>query len=135
MKTTLEKIKKSFILICKGKEKSSIVLYFWGIPLLIAAIFISYPIANMLTNSYARILMTIIIVLISLWHIVSLIRCRPVVTKEEKIKLKKEKKGKFLKSLGRKLILKEPITKPRPILAGIAANLYFIIDYINYGFF
>ena len=131
----LNKIKKSFILSYQGQEKLSVVIYFWGMLLLILFIFIINPILSKIDNIFIRIIIIIFAILCCIWHIFVIKRCTPKLTKIDKQKINPNQKSKFMSQFGKKIFLKEPITKPRPSITTAAIDIYFIMHYIHIGFF
>ncbi|MFT6331932.1 MAG: hypothetical protein ACJAW3_000254 [Lentimonas sp.] len=126
----LSKAKSSFHLANKGKENLNIVFWIWGVGAYIGAFFIS----KLITSLDLKILTWVISILVItyfVWHITIIIKCSPKkqkLNKEERTSLKKDRYNRW----GRKLFLKEPLTKFKASTMVISINILAIISFVEH---
>ena len=124
-----EKIKESFIQCNKGKENINIIFWGWGVAVYVLAFFI-YKLLITINIQFITWVISIAFIIYFVWHVISVKRCspkKPKLTKKEKEELKKDRWNR----IGRKLLLKEPISKWNSSTTIIAIDILAIISFFE----
>ena len=135
----ITKIKTNFIKSFKkawsGKEKLNNIFLWWGGVAYIICYFILDPLMKASQFKAVDITISMIVTIYFIFHIILIKKNspkKPKLSKKEQAKLKEEKKRNIGKTLIRKLLLKEPLTKFRPGLMFGAIDFLIITTYIGY---
>lgn len=137
LKNPKETVVRSFRNAWAGKEKLNNIFYWWGgVPYAICY-FILHPFIMKNPILFIDWIVSFIVFAYFIFHIILI--CKnlpkaPVLTKDEKQKLKAERRKDLPKRLLRKLMLKEPISKWKPHHVFIAADIFVIATYLHYLF-
>lgn len=134
LKSFIAKAELSFKKACRGKEEIKILIRYWAIPSYIFFFFgidslvvsINFLVIDLVLSSFAVIFFS--------WHMFAMIKCKPKkkkLTTEEKKELKKNKRKNLSKSVMKKLLLQESITKWDPVTLTIVADFYFFILFLG----
>ncbi len=137
MKEIFNKIISSFKKATLGEESMQRVVWWWGV----IGYLIAFALANKLIRAidfrFVDIVISLVMTLYFSWHIYAVKKCapkKPKLTPEEKNKLKEECRHNFGKSLARKLLAQEPLTKWNPVFMVIAIDVLCITHFFSYVF-
>lgn len=129
-----EAIIASFKLATKGKESLSTLMWLWGLLAYILAHFAEMTVIR-IDSRITDIVISVLAIVYFSWHIYVLRKCspkKPKLTKEEKKRIKLEKKRGRGKRLMRKMLLKEPFSEWNPVLICTVVDLYFVATFLYY---
>lgn len=135
MREVLSRINASFKKATKGEEALSCVVWYWGVPAYLSAFFIVNKLILSINSAVFDFLMSLLMVVYFCWHAVALRKCtpkKPKLTPEEQKKLKEERRHNLGKSVARKLLLQEPITKANPGFTALMIDLLCITHFLSY---
>jgi len=135
MKDTFNNIETSFRKALKGEEEVKTLIYRWAV--------ISYAVAYFIVNKaimaidlkFIDITLSALAICFFAWHFYVLRKCtpkEPVISKEEKKRLKEEARKGRSKRILRKLLLKEPIRKWNPITVCLVTDVFCIAQFLDY---
>lgn len=130
----LEKTEDSFKKSNKGLEDPKILIRYWGIPAYLFFFFIVRQLIFAIDFFAVDLILSSFVIVYCSWHIFALIKCKPKkvkLTKEEKEELKKNRAKRLSKSFVKKLLLQESISRWDPISITIAADVYFILLFLE----
>jgi hypothetical protein len=131
----LKKIKSSFIKASKGEENYKNVIFYWGLSGYLISFFIidkSIKKVDSLIFDYSISILTIIYFI---WHFYALKKCAPKkvkLSKEEKQRLKKERRKNFAKNLIKKLLLKDSFGKNDPVVISLVIDVFSIAYFLSF---
>ncbi len=131
----LNKIDKSFRASSKGEEDIKILIRWWGFVAYLFFYFIVNKIIKISTSDILDLSLSSLAIAYFSWHIFALERCRPKkikVSKEEKKRLRAEKIRNLPRSIMRKILLQEPISKWDNVSILIALDLLYIVVFLGY---
>lgn len=135
MKKLFLNIKNSFQLSLKGQESMKNIIFWWGILAYFFFYFVVKKIIRIINIKFFTIILSIFAVIYFSWHIFVLKKNepkKPKISKEEKAQMRKEKVKNLPKSLMRKLLLQEPITKWNTVNVLIALDLLYILTFLDF---
>jgi hypothetical protein len=128
------RIRNSFLQAWHGQEDLQNIVWWWGI--------LTFPIAFLLTKLIRfneilaiDIILSALAIIYYIWHIIVLHKCSPKIPKlnlEGQEMTKEERRKEFAKSFGRKLFLKEPITKWNTTSFVTVIDIYIITVFVGY---
>ncbi|MDX2083455.1 MAG: hypothetical protein SFV53_05680 [Rickettsiales bacterium] len=134
MNRIFSKIETSFIAAIKGQESTDKLIYWWGVIGYVAAFLINKIIK--LAHLYLfGVIVSGVLIFYFIWHIYVLKKCsprKPKLSKEEKQKLRQERRKELGKKLMRKLFLQESFTKWDPVFTSIIIDLFCIANFVDY---
>ncbi|NBV06132.1 MAG: hypothetical protein EBS06_02715 [Proteobacteria bacterium] len=134
MTDIFNKIETSFRASLRGEESTDKLIYVWGIISYVLAFLLNKLIKTVHVYFFGTTISAVLICYFA-WHIYALKKCspkKPKLTKEEKQKLREEKRKEFGKKLMRKLLLQESFTKWDPIFISIVIDAFCIAQFIDY---
>jgi quinol-cytochrome oxidoreductase complex cytochrome b subunit len=135
MNNIFSKIKESFKAALSGQETTNNLIRWWGVIAYLVAFFIFDGVIKMLNIYAVTVVLSVIAIIYFAWHIYVLKKCspkNPKLTKEEKQKIKEEKRKDLGKKIMRKLFLQESITKWDPIFVTIVIDAFCIAQFLSY---
>jgi len=135
MNNIFSKIKESFKAALSGQETTNNLIRWWGVIAYLVAFFIFDGVIKMLNIYAVTVVLSVIAIIYFTWHIYVLKKCspkNPKLTKEEKQKIKEEKRKDLGKKIMRKLFLQESITKWDPIFVTIVIDAFCIAQFLSY---
>lgn len=135
MKNFFNIVKNSFNSSLRGQESINNLIWWWGAIGYLVAYFIMEKIVMAVDYRIVDILVSAITVIYFVWHIYALKKCspkKPKLTKEEKKKLKLEKKRSLSKRFMNKLLLRESITNWDPIFVTMVIDVFVIVTFLDY---
>lgn len=128
------KIENSFKASLNGKEDTAVLVYWWGIGSYVLAFFLNKLIRSL--HIYVLgVAVSAMLIAYFVWHIYALKKCspkKPKLTKEEKLKLRQERRKEMPKKFLRKLLLQEPITQWDPVFVSMMIDLFCIAQFVDY---
>ena len=134
MSNVFSKIETSFKASLKGEESILALIYWWGILGYIVAFFLNKLIRSLHVYIFGAGI-SAVLVCYFVWHIYALKKCSPKkvkLTKEEKQKIRAEKRKELPKKLMRKLLLQESFTKWDPVFVTMVIDAYCIAQFVDY---
>jgi predicted membrane protein len=135
MNNIFSKIKESFKAALSGQETTNNLIRWWGVIAYLVAFFIFDGAIKMLNIYAVTVVLSVIAIIYFTWHIYVLKKCspkKPKLTKEEKQKIKEEKRKELGKKMMRKLFLQESITKWDPIFVTMVIDAFCIAQFLSY---
>lgn len=130
-------IENSFKKAMRGEEDLTVLIWWWGILGYLVAYFIVNKAIVLIDSAFVDALLAIVGVIYFIWHIYVLRKCSPKapkLSKEEKQRLRAERRKEFVRSFFRKLFLQEPITKFSPAFTATLVDLFAIANFGLYIF-
>lgn len=134
MKNLFKTIEHSFTNATKGTENLNIVIWYWGIIAYLVAYFIINKAIHAIDIHFIEIAISVLTAIYFAWHIYAVKKCSPKkikLSKEDKKRQKIENKHKRVKSMMRKLLLQEPITKWNSVKVTIVMDLLCIAIFLD----
>jgi len=135
MNQIFSKIETSFRASMKGEETTNNLIWWWGV----IGYFVSYFGADKIVKTSnlrsVDVAVSMIMTVYFIWHIYVLRKCspkKPQLTKEEKQKIREERRKDLGKKIMRKFFLQESITKWDPVVVTIAIDLFCIANFVSY---
>lgn len=131
----LHKIDASFRACLKGQEDIKVVIRWWGLLAYAFFYLIVDTVILKVDSKFVDLLLSWIGIVYFIWHIYAVIKCspkKPKLTKEEKKKIREEKWKNAPRSIMRKLLLQESISKWNPVTMCIATDLLFFTNFLGY---
>lgn len=135
MKEILNKIKASFQAANKGEENIKTVIWCWGILAYAVSYFIINKIIHLIDSRLFDILLSFVMIIYFVWHIYVVKKCspkKPKLSNEEKQRIREEKRKNFKKSLLKKLLLQESITKWHTITVIMVMDAFCVAHFLSY---
>jgi hypothetical protein len=137
MKEFLDKVSFSFAKATHGEESVSRMIWWWGALGYLIAFFIANKLVREINIRSVDIVISVMVMLYFAWHMYAIKKCapkKPKLTPEEKKKLKTERRNNLGKSVARKLLLQEPLTKWDPVSIVMMIDLLCITHFFSYIF-
>jgi len=137
MIAAIANLEDSFRKISRGEETINNVIWWWGVSAYLVAFFVAEKLIMKIDLRSIDILISTVMLIFFIWHLYALKKCapkKPVLTKEEKLKMKIEARRNFGRKFLRKLFLQEPLTKTNPILVAAVLDLYCAAHFAGYIF-
>ena len=137
LKEFQSKVWNSFLMSWQGKENLSILINYWGILSLLICYFIIHPLIKHIKIDILSDIICALVVAYYAWHIIVLRKCspkKPKLSKEEEKALKEEKRKNRVRSIIRKLTLKESVIEWNPVSVMMAADLFVLVTFADYLF-
>jgi len=137
LKKIKSKVQNSFLIAWKGKENLSILINYWGIPSLLICYFVINPIIKKIKIDIVSDILCAAVVAYYIWHIIVLKKCspkKPKLSKEEERELKEKKRKNRVKSILRKITLKESVIEWNPVSVMMATDLFALVTFADYLF-
>ncbi len=134
MNDIFSKVEASFKAALRGEESTSALIYWWGISAYVVA-FIANKIIRASHVYLFGAVVSAVLICYFVWHIYVLKKCspkKPKLTKEEKRKLRAERRKEFPKKLMRKILLQESFTKWDPIFVTMVIDAYCVAQFLDY---
>lgn len=134
MNDIFSKVEASFKAALRGEESTSALIYWWGISAYVVA-FIANKIIRASHVYLFGAVVSAVLICYFVWHIYVLKKCspkKPKLTKEEKQKLRAERRKEFPKKLMRKILLQESFTKWDPIFVTMVIDAYCVAQFLDY---
>lgn len=131
----LRTIDHSFRSALRGEEKLNTVIWWWGATAYFATYFLIDPQIKKIDQIWFDISISFLMIIYFIWHIFVLRRCtpkKPVLTKEEKRRLRIMARKEFFKKFMRKLLLQEPISRWDPVFVSMVIDLLCISHFLTY---
>lgn len=135
MTDLLNKIETSFKAAMRGEELIHKLVWWWGFIGYLVAYFIVDRIIKINNIAFIDILLSLLTVAYFSWHVYVLKKCspkKPVLSKEEKKRLREESRKGLGKRVMRKLFLQEPISKWDPAFVSTIVDLFCIASFLTY---
>ncbi|MES2961863.1 MAG: hypothetical protein V4694_05710 [Pseudomonadota bacterium] len=135
MNAFFDKIETSFTAATKGEESVHNMIWWWGICGYIVAFFIADRIVKVSDSRVIDILVSLLMVVYFCWHFYAMRKCtpkKPKLSKEEKKRLREEKRKDFGKRMARKFFLQESITKWDPVFIVLVIDVFSIATFLQY---
>jgi hypothetical protein len=135
MNAFFNKIETSFKAATKGEESVHNMIWWWGICGYMVAFFIANRIVKISDSRIIDILVSLLMVIYFGWHFYAMRKCapkKPKLNKEEKKRLREERRKDFGKRLARKFFLQESITKWDPIFIVLVIDVFSIATFLQY---
>ena len=130
-------IESSFRKIMKGEEAMNTVIWWWGVLAYIFSYFVADKLVKKIDFRSVDLLISALMLIYFIWHLYALKKCspkKPVLTKEEKKRLKEEAHRQWGRKFLRKLFLQEPITEFNPVVITAVLDLFCAAHYTTYIF-
>ncbi|MBU6141028.1 MAG: hypothetical protein KGP29_05710 [Proteobacteria bacterium] len=137
MKEVLNKIFLSFKKATKGEELMIRVIWFWGVIGYIFAFAVANKLIRTIDFRFFDILISLVMTLYFSWHIYAVKKCspkKPKLNPEKKDKLNAENRVNLGKSVARKLLLQEPLTKWNSTFMITVIDILCITHFFGYIF-
>lgn len=134
MNDIFSKVEASFKAALRGEESTSALIYWWGISAYVVA-FIANKIIRASHIYLFGAVVSAVLICYFVWHIYVLKKCspkKPKLTKEEKQKLRAERRKEFPRKLMRKILLQESFTKWDPIFVTMVIDAYCVAQFLDY---
>jgi hypothetical protein len=131
----LDKIEHSFVLAMKGEEKTNNLIIWWGIAAYLITYFVLNKLIYLVDNKIFDVALSLLVIVYFSWHIYVIRKSlppKPKLTKEEKQRLKLQKRQEFSKKFFRKLFLQESIGKWDSAFVSNVVDLLFIVHFLGY---
>jgi len=135
MNAFFNKIETSFKAATKGEESVHNMIWWWGVCGYMVAFFIANRIVKVSDSRIIDILVSLLMVIYFAWHFYAMRKCapkKPKLSKEEKKRLREERRKDFGKRLARKFFLQESITKWDPIFIVLVIDAFSIATFLQY---
>lgn len=130
----LKVVEKSFTEATKGRENLNIVIWYWGIIAYLVAYFIANNTINAININFVEITISVLMVIYFIWHIYVIKKCSPKkikLSKEEKKRQKIENRQNRIKSIMKKFLLQEPMTKWNSVKVAIVMDVLCIASFMD----
>lgn len=137
MKEVFSKVSSSFTKANHGEELVSRVIWWWGALAYLIAFFVANKLVREINIRSVDIVISLVMMLYFAWHMYAVKKCapkKPKLTPEEKKKLQAERRHNLSRSVARKLLLQEPLTKWDPVFITITIDLLCITHFFSYIF-
>ncbi len=137
MASLLNKVESSFKAAMKGEESLHNLIWWWGVTSYLLSYFVIDRVIKINNIRSIDIIISVLMSVYFAWHIYVLKKCspkKPVLSKEEKKKLRQEARKEFGKKFLRKLFLQEPISKWNPVLVTAVVDIFGISTFLGYVF-
>ena len=129
------KIVISFKKSLKGEELTRNLIFWWGIPAYLLTYFVLNKLVYLVNSNLFDKALSVLVIIYFIWHIYAVRRSvpkKPRISKEEKKRIKLQKKKDFGKNFMRKLLLQESITKWDSAFVSHMVDLLVIVHFFGF---
>lgn len=129
----LSKIENSFKAALRGEENINVLIYYWAMIAYLVA-FLLNKLLKLVNVYFFSAAISVSLIFYFIGHIYVLKKCspkKPKLTKEEKQKLREERRKELPKKIMRKLLLQESITKWDPIFVTMVVDAFCIAHFLD----
>ena len=134
MKNLFKTIENSFTQATKGTESLNNVIRYWGIIAYLVTYFIVNKAVIAIDIHFIEVSISVLTIVYFSWHIFAIRKCSPKkvkLSKEEKKRKKIENKHNRAKSIMKKLLLQESISKWNSVKMAIVMDLFCIATFMD----